>query len=104
MFLDEELLLLGRTGHSCKPVRKLELIQAKMVIACMANLNKRINLQNDKPTSQILIANFQRVSNTWDRVVAKLKGEGIMCFSPTAFKDYVKSEKDFNLVSEIIWK
>jgi len=103
MFLDDELLLMGRNGKDYKSQSRLEKIQADMLNACMANLDLRIN-GDRKVTSNQLIANFKRVDNTWKKVVGILHSQKCTFFSMNDFERYIKGSGDFDPIAEIIWK
>ena len=68
MFLDEELLKIGRETE----LTKEEMLKAisEMVKSCFNNLQKSTN---EKMTDNNIVANFKRVNNTWNRVAEILE-------------------------------
>ncbi len=100
MFLDDELLQLGRQGHPNKNSRKLEKIETEMILACMKNLDVRVS--NTK-SSDVLVANFKRVDNTWKKVVHKLIPEGFTFTKPELFQAYIEGTGDFKKLCPLIW-
>lgn len=100
MFLDDELLKIGRTGHSNRCERKLEATRLSMLLACMENLGKNTYLEM---VEKDLVANVKRVENTWRKIVAKLHLEGFHFISLTQFKEYMESQKEFKGLCPLIW-
>jgi len=100
MFLDQQLLELGRKGHSNMNPRKLEKVEWEMLQACLENLKKNI-LQ--KVSDETVINNFRRVDNTWKKAVKQLQGEGFTASKPSGFQVYITKSGDFPQISKDLW-
>jgi hypothetical protein len=90
MFLDDELLQIGR--NTDMTIASANESCSKMVQLCFKNLGKNIT-----PTSsrEVIVANFNRVNNTWRKVVTILDNEGLSFVKIDGFKNFVESEPQF---------
>lgn len=93
MFLDEELLMIGR---SCDQTEKSIIdCVSKMINVSFQNLNKR--LEGNKTDTSIM-SGFRRVNKTWQMVADKLESEGISLVKREGFRLYVESKPEFKNV------
>ena len=91
MFLDEELLKIGRETE----LTKEEMLKAisEMVKSCFNNLQKSTN---EKMTDNNIVANFKRVNNTWNRVAEILEKENRGFLKKDGFKFLIENNPEFN--------
>ena len=91
MFLDDELLLIGRSVELNE--KSINETISKMINACFANLNK--NIEGKPRTNQTILSSFKRVNNTWIKVSKRLDKEGIGFVKTNGFQIFVESESEF---------
>lgn len=90
MFLDDELLMLGRNVELTE--ENIKECVGKMINVCFNNLSKR--LEGNK-TDQTIRTGFKRVNKTWQMVADKLNTEGRGFMKIDGFKIYVESKPEF---------
>lgn len=90
MFLDDELLMIGRSSDLSE--ENIKRCVGKMINVCFANLQSRLG--NNK-TEQSIIAGFNRVNKTWQMVADKLSEEGKGFIKRNGFQLFVESKQEF---------
>lgn len=91
MFLDEELLEIGRNTDLTK-FDSVKKSIGKMIQICFKNLSEKINGNLD---DKIILANFKRVNNTWMTIADKLESEGRGFIQRDGFKLVCKGNDEF---------
>ena len=90
MFLDEELLKLGRNFDLTE--ENIRECVCEMITVSFANLINRLNGNKDE---QSILAGFKRVNKTWQMVAEKLDNEGKGFIKRNGFKLFVESKPEF---------
>jgi hypothetical protein len=90
MFLDEELLEIGRNADINTKEGVIEAIR-KMLSLCFKNLSD--NVGKNTTDIEIIKTNFKRINNTWKMVSEKLELEGKGFIKLDGFKIFVESEE-----------
>jgi hypothetical protein len=96
MFLDEELLEIGRnTGLTEDCINKSI---SKMVKVCFANLEKNLPKRS---SDEMVISQFKRVNNTWKAVARILDHECLGFVKEDGFQLYVESKEEFTFLKSV---
>lgn len=93
MFLDEELLQIGRNA----PITEDGINKAikEMVRTCFRDIHKR---STDQPI-QVMLASFKRVNNTWKKVAKILDDEKRGFIRIDGFEQLVRHNKEFEEIN-----
>ena len=93
MFLDDELLMLGRNCELTEEA--IRECVGKMINVSFANLSNRLNGNKDDVS---IIAGFKRVNKTWQIVAEKLDKEGRGFIKRNGFQLFVESNPEFKCI------
>lgn len=92
MFLDDQLLEIGRTVTVWSEEKEIFEAINKMIQACMGNISDNTPR---KANEQALKSAFRRVNNTWRQVAEILEKEQRGVIRVDGFEAFVKSKEEF---------
>lgn len=90
MFLDDELLQIGRSVELTDEGMRKSI--SSMIKVCFESLHKQLNGKRDELSIK---ANFKRVNNTWIKVCTKLDKEGLGFAKINGFQLFVEQKPEF---------
>ena len=99
MFLDDKLLMVGRQYNPSMNFAEIKLLVIEMTNICFESIKHNIKLYGHNGRD-VILAQFRRVNNTWDKVAEILEKENKGFIQKDDFKALVENRKNilkFNL-------